>query len=97
MTDQTMIIGLTVLSGTLFLLIGGMIGWLGAERYITLITHRRHEYENLFDENPHPEIYDKDGKLNRGEYIAISFDPEDTVQFLLNDDNIELVDEDEEE
>ena len=90
-----MIIALTALSGTLFLLIGGMLGRLGAERYLALLTHQRHEYENLFDENPHPEIYDKKGKINREDYMAITFDP----GFKLEDyepGDIELVDDEEE-
>ena len=59
----------------LFLLVGLVIGWVGAERYKAFMEHTEHDFEQLFKENPHPELYDKDGDLNRGEYITMVFDP----------------------
>lgn len=58
----------------LTLIVGITSGWFFAERYIALMTYEKHEFDNLFDENPHPEIYNKDGSVNRGEYVALSFD-----------------------
>ena len=29
----------------------------------------------LFRENPHPELFDADGEINRGDYITMMFDP----------------------
>lgn len=59
----------------LFLLTGIIIGWLGAERYISIISYTPHEFENIIRENPHPEIFDKKGKLNRDDYLSIQFEP----------------------
>lgn len=65
----------------LFLFVGFTIGWLASERYTGYMLKTPHDFEELFEENPHPEIYDKDGKINRGEYMSINFDlgydPED--------------------
>ena len=58
----------------LFLIVGFVGGWMGAERYIAFMQHVEHDFEELFEENPHPELYDKDGKINRGDYLAIQFE-----------------------
>ena len=57
------------------LIVGVVLGWLGAERYIAFMQHVEHDHEELFKKNPHPELFDEDGKLNRGDYMAITFDP----------------------
>ena len=59
----------------LCLSVGVMLGWLGAERYIAFMQHTEHDHEELFEKNPHPEIFDDDGNLNRGDYMTITFDP----------------------
>ena len=59
----------------LFLAVGLIIGWIGAERYIAFMQHNEHEFDELFEENPHPEIFGKDGKVDRGDYITMVFDP----------------------
>ena len=59
----------------LCLIIGVVTGWIAAERYIAFMQHIEHDYENLFKNNPHPELFDDDGELNRGDYMAITFDP----------------------
>ena len=59
----------------LFLSVGLIIGWIGAERYIAFMQHNEHEFDELFEENPHPEIFGKDGKVDRGDYITMVFDP----------------------
>ena len=66
---------ITALLSILFLLVGICLGWMGAEKYTALMEFNEHEYEELFKENPHPELFDKDGELHRGEYTTISFDP----------------------
>ena len=63
------------LFSVLFLLVGLVVGWMAAERYIAFMQHTEHDFEELFQENPHPELYDKDGDLNRGDYISLHFDP----------------------
>jgi hypothetical protein len=65
---------ITALISILFLLVGLVIGWIGAERYIALYTTEPHDFEELFEENPHPELFDKDGNINRGEYISLNFE-----------------------
>lgn len=74
----------------LFLAVGIIGGWLGAERYIAYITHERHEFETLFEQNPHPELFDADGNLDRGEYFVINFppdfDPEEDSFFIEDPD-----------
>ena len=64
----------SALISILFLSVGLIIGWLGAERYMALMQFEEHEFENLFHENPHPEIYDSNGDINRGEYMLLTFD-----------------------
>lgn len=64
----------TALFSLLFLIVGFMIGWLGSERYTTYMEFNKHEFDELFKQNPHPELFDKDGKLNRGEYMFVDFE-----------------------
>lgn len=64
----------TILFSVLFATVGFIGGWLGNEKFTQYIQKESHEFDNLFNENPHPEIYDKDGKVNKGEYMFVSFD-----------------------
>jgi len=64
----------TVLFSVLFLTVGFIMGWMGNEKYTTLLHKETHEFDELFEENPHPELFDKNGKLNRGEYMYMTFD-----------------------
>ena len=66
----------TVLFSALFLFVGVLGGWFAADKYNAIMNKDRHEFENLFQENPHPEIFDEDGEINRGTYMAINFDPD---------------------
>ena len=59
----------------LCLSVGFLLGWLGAERYIAFMQHTEHEHEELFQKNPHPELYDDEGEILRGDYTSIVFDP----------------------
>ena len=79
----------TILFSVNFLLVGLVLGWFGAEKYREFINKTSHEFDELFKTNPHPELYDKDGKLNKGEYMYINFDlgydpdefdPEDIIE-----------------
>lgn len=79
----------TVLFSELFLIVGLIGGWFFAEKYIAHLTYTEHDFEELFENNPHPELYDKNGKLNRGEYVSLNFDhgydpdefdPEDIIE-----------------
>jgi hypothetical protein len=55
--------------------LGFVTGWLSNERYTAFISFVEHDHEELFQKNPHPELYDDEGNLNRGEYMHITFDP----------------------
>ncbi len=65
----------TVLFSVMFATLGFIMGWLGNEKYTALLVRETHEFDQLFEENPHPELYDSDGNLDRGEYMFISFEP----------------------
>lgn len=65
----------TILFSEVFLILGAVVGWIAAERFIDYRNHTRHHFEDLFQENPHPEIYNNKGKINRGEYMTLNFDP----------------------
>ena len=80
---------ISALFSVLFLLVGLVIGWNGCEKFYAYIKDEDHEFDKIFKENPHPEIYMKDGKIDRGEYMFVSFDlgydpddfePEDIVE-----------------
>jgi len=65
----------TVLFSVLFLIVGVIVGWISCERYLAYLAHEEHDYEELFSENPHPEIFDSNGKVYRGDYTTITFEP----------------------
>lgn len=64
----------TLLFSIISLLVGFTLGWLGAERYLALLEFNRHEFDDLFVKNPHPELFDDDGNLDKGEYMFVNFD-----------------------
>ena len=57
------------------LILGLVAGWLGAVNYITYLERERHDFEDLFKNNPHPEIYEDNGEIYRGQYMNINFEP----------------------
>ncbi len=65
---------ITALLSVLFLLVGFILGWLGNERYTALMCMEEHDYDELFEKNPHPELFDDEGRLFKGEYINLKFD-----------------------
>ena len=65
-----MIFVVTILS----LILGFTVGWLSSERYTAFMEREIHEYDELFEENPHPEIFKSNGEVYRGEYINVKFD-----------------------
>lgn len=67
---------ITFLLTFLFLAVGLIVGWLGAERYLAYLTHEEHEFEELFEQSPHPELFDAEGNLFRGEYMVVNFPPD---------------------
>lgn len=80
----------TILFSVLFLIVGVLSGWFFFERYTAMMEYTRHDFEDLFEQNPHPEIFMDDGTINRGDYIAIQFpadyDPELDSFFIEEQD-----------
>jgi len=66
-----MVIVLSFLS----LIVGILVGWFAADKYTAYMENEAHEFDELFDKNPHPELFDENGKLNKNEYITMIFDP----------------------
>ena len=64
----------TILFSAVFLILGFVVGWIAAERFITYIQQEPHQFENLFEDNPHPELFNKKGELDRGEYMVVNFE-----------------------
>lgn len=64
----------SLLFSIISLLVGFTIGWLGAERYMAFMDFNKHEFDDLFSKNPHPELFDKNGKLDKGQYMFVDFD-----------------------
>jgi hypothetical protein len=65
----------TVLFSEVFLILGVVIGWIASEQFSDYKNKTRHHLEDLFDENPHPEIYNDKGKIHRGDYMVLNFEP----------------------
>ena len=69
---------MTVLSGIIVLIgiiAGFTFGWLASERYTAFMTFVKHDYEELFEKNPHPELFNEDGQIHRGDYMHVTFEP----------------------
>ena len=80
----------TVLLSGLAAAVCGIISWIASEKYFTHIALLkakvlleqqnaqlfRHEFEDLFENNPHPELFDAEGNLDRGDYMVINFPPD---------------------
>ncbi len=64
-----------VLFSVLFLTVGVMAGFIANEKGNQYNNKEKHEFEDLFTQNPHPELYDNEGNLDKGTYIAINFEP----------------------
>ena len=57
----------------LFLLVGLLIGVLVNDKYREYVNWNAHEYDKILKENPHPECFDKKGKLIKEDYMNVSF------------------------
>tara|TARA_R110002012_G_scaffold251126_2_gene429052 strand:- start:307 stop:567 length:261 start_codon:yes stop_codon:yes gene_type:complete len=58
------------------LLVGIVAGWFFSDKYNDFMNFVEHDFEDLFKKNPHPELYDEDGNLHRGDYMVITFPPD---------------------
>ena len=79
----------TVLFSFLFLLVGLTAGWVFGDKYREYMNREMHEFDELFESNPHPEIYDSNGKINKGEYVAINFELGYDPEEFMSDDIVE--------
>ena len=93
-----------LLCGLITVVCSLVIGWIGMPRntsHMALLKTKvaleqqnallnRHEFEDLFQNNPHPEIFDAEGNIDRGEYFVINFpdnfDPETEGWFVEDPD-----------
>ena len=57
------------------LLVGAILGWIGQAMFTAYINFVQHDYEELFQENPHPELFNDKGEIYRGEYMNVNFEP----------------------
>ena len=64
-----------VLFTMLFLPVGFVIGWISHDTFMNYIQEKAHPFNDIITQNPHPELFDDDGKLNRGEYMNVTFEP----------------------
>ena len=63
-----------VLFSILFLTVGIMAGFIANEKWNQYLAKEKHEFDELFKENPHPELFDANGEIDRGDdYIVINF------------------------
>jgi hypothetical protein len=66
---------LAFIIGILVGMVSGLVaGWFASDKYNTMLIARTHDFEELFEKNPHPEIFDEKGKINRSDYMSINFD-----------------------
>lgn len=75
-----------ILFSILFLFVGLLGGWFFSDKYREFMEHERHALEDLFEQNPHPELYDEDGEIDRGDYYVINFEPGYDVDQFSPDD-----------
>ena len=58
----------------LFLPLGIVIGWISHETFTTHLIEKEHPFNDIITQNPHPELFDKDGKIIGTDYMALTFD-----------------------
>lgn len=58
----------------LFLPLGIAIGWIAHETFMTHLTEKEHPFNDIITQNPHPELFDKNGKVIGDDYMALTFD-----------------------
>ena len=72
---------ITALFSVVFLILGTIVGWISAEKFFLYMQQEPHQFENLFEQNPHPELFNRNGEIERGEYMVVNFElgynPED--------------------
>ena len=68
----------TFILGAIFfltLVIGIVVGWIIQAMFTAHLNFVRHDYEELFENNPHPELFNDKGEVYRGEYMNVNFEP----------------------
>ncbi len=57
----------------LTLLVGMIIGWcmrFAYDEILDRLYQEPHDLDHIFESNPHPELYDDNGNIYRGDYIS---------------------------
>lgn len=83
----------TALFSVLFLLVGLTMGWVGQIFYNQFMEKVHHDFEDLFTDNPHPEIFMDNGKIYRGDYLTVNFEPGFDPETDWNPENIYIEDD----
>lgn len=61
----------------LTILVGVIIGWcmrFAYDEILDRLYQEPHPFDHIFESNPHPELFDNNGNLYRGDYISANFD-----------------------
>ena len=82
----------SILLFVLSLLVGVVLGWCMRYLYDEILDRlyqEPHPFDNMFESNPHPELFDNNGNLYRGDYIAANFDENPWANEEFNDEFID--------
>ena len=58
----------------LFLPVGIIIGWISHETFVNHLEEKAHPFSDIISQNPHPELFDNNGKVIGEDYVALTFD-----------------------
>ena len=58
----------------LFLPLGIVIGWIAHENFMNYVQEQAHPFNDIITQNPHPELFDENGKVIDEDYVALTFD-----------------------
>ena len=82
-----------MIAATLFLVFlnGIIIGWVSHDVFIKYIDDSQQPFNKLFQENPHPELFNDQGKIIKDDYMALNFElgysPDDFDPEDIHDDS----------
>ena len=63
-----------ILFTMVFLPIGIVIGWISHDTFMSYMEVNKHPFSDIITQNPHPELFDKNGKVIGTDYLALTFD-----------------------
>ena len=65
---------LAIMFSVVFLPLGIVIGWISHDTFVHYLQEQEHPFNDLITQNPHPELFDEDGKVIGDDYVALTFD-----------------------